>query len=42
MFRSQFSKPTPGLSKFIRFYVQREVRNGGAFVAHPVPASRLR
>jgi AraC-like DNA-binding protein len=38
MFRSRFSKPTPGLSQFIRFYVQREVRNRGAFVAHPVPA----
>lgn len=38
MFRSQFSKPTPGLSEFIRFYVQREVRNRGAFVVHPVPA----
>jgi AraC-like DNA-binding protein len=38
MFRSRFSKPTPGLSQFMRFYVQREVRNRGAFVAHPVPA----
>jgi AraC-like DNA-binding protein len=38
MIRSQFSKPAPGLSQFIRFYVQREVRNRGAFVAHPVPA----
>ena len=36
MFRSQFSKPAPGLSQFIRFYVQREVRNRGAFVAHAV------
>jgi AraC-like DNA-binding protein len=35
---SQFSRPTRCLEPFVRFYVQRDVRLGGATVVHPVPA----
>jgi AraC-like DNA-binding protein len=38
MLRIRFRKPTPGLERFIRFYVQREVQIHGAVVVHPVPA----
>jgi AraC-like DNA-binding protein len=34
----RFSSPAPGLERFVRFYVQREVRIGGAPVVHPVAA----
>ena len=35
---SQFSWPAQCLEPFVRFYVQRDVRLGGATVVHPVPA----
>ncbi len=35
---SQFSRPARCLEPFVRFYVQRDVRLGGATVVHPVPA----
>jgi len=38
MIRGQFSGPALALSQFIRFYAQREIRNPGAAVVHPVPA----
>lgn len=34
----RFSSPALGLERFVRFYVQREVRISGAPVIHPVPA----
>src|SRR5271156_2594822 len=38
MIRGQFSKPSPGLEQFVRFYAQREVSIRGSAVVHPVPA----
>jgi AraC-like DNA-binding protein len=35
---SQFSRPTRCLEPFVRFYIQRDVRLGGATVVHPVAA----
>jgi AraC-like DNA-binding protein len=35
---SQFSRPSQCLERFIRFYVQRDVRILGGTVVHPVPA----
>jgi len=35
---SRFSSPAAGLERFVRFYVQREVRIRGTPVIHPVPA----
>lgn len=34
----RFSRPAPGLERFVRFYVQRKTRIGGPAVVHPVPA----
>lgn len=38
MLDSRFSSPAAGLERFVRFYVQREVRIRGTPVIHPVPA----
>ena len=38
MLRTRFHNPAPGLERFVRFYVQREVQIHGAAVVHPVPA----
>jgi AraC-like DNA-binding protein len=38
MLEVRFSGPAPGLDRFVRCYVQREVRIHGTPVVHPVPA----
>ena len=38
MHGTRFFRPAAGLEQFVRFYVQREVRIGGAAVVHPVTA----
>jgi AraC-like DNA-binding protein len=38
MLQTRFQKPSRGLEKFVRFYIQRHVQILGAAVVHPVPA----